>query len=231
MTKPTAQIKDRLREALDVRNLTQQELADMANIPKSSISQYLSGYAKPKNDRIFSMASALGVNEAWLLGYDVPMSKSLYGSTEEATILREVSVAYQAPSQSSAVRIKVYGTVPAGVPVEAIEDVVDWEEIPKEWTKGNQEYFGLRVKGDSMYPKYQEGDTIIIRKQPVCENGDDCIVYVNGHDATLKKVLKKQDCIVLQPLNPEYEPTVYDYNDEFNPVVIVGVVVEIRRKV
>ena len=128
-------------------------------------------------------------------------------------------------------RIKVFGTVPAGIPIEAIEDVVDWEDIPNDWISGGQEYFGLKVKGDSMYPKYLDGDTIIVRKQSDCESGQDCVVYVNGYDATLKKVVKKPDCIILQPLNPTYDPKVYDYNDESNPVTIAGVVVEIRRTV
>lgn len=123
------------------------------------------------------------------------------------------------------------GSVPAGIPLEAIEDVVDWEDIPIEWTKGGKEFFSLRVKGDSMYPKFIEGDTIILRKEDDCENGDICAVYVNGYDATLKKVVKKQDCIILQPLNNAYEPKVFDYNDELNPIRIAGVVVEIRRKI
>lgn len=129
------------------------------------------------------------------------------------------------------VRIPVLGSVPAGIPLEAVEDIVDWEDIPREWTKGGKDFFGLKVKGDSMYPKYIEGDTIILRKADDCESGDDCVVYVNGYDATLKKVIKKTDCIILQPLNVNYEPRVYDYNSEEEPVIVAGVVVEIRRKV
>ena len=134
-------------------------------------------------------------------------------------------------SESSSVRINVLGSVPAGIPLEAVEDIVDWEEIPKEWTKGGKEYFGLRVQGKSMYPKYMEEDTIILRKANDCESGDECVVYVNGHDATLKKVIKKADHIILQPLNSDYEPLMFDYNDEEHPIKIAGVVVEIRRKV
>lgn len=133
--------------------------------------------------------------------------------------------------EPTSIRIPVLGSVPAGIPLEAIEDVVDWEDIPIEWTKGGKEFFSLRVKGDSMYPKFIEGDTIILRKEDDCENGDICAVYVNGYDATLKKVVKKQDCIILQPLNNAYEPKVFDYNDELNPIRIAGVVVEIRRKI
>jgi repressor LexA len=134
-------------------------------------------------------------------------------------------------STSNAVRINVYGTVPAGVPIEAVEDIVDWEELPREMTAGGKEYFGLRVKGDSMFPRYLDGDTIIVLIQPDCESGEDAVVYVNGYDATLKKVIKKETGVLLQPLNHNYEPVLYSYVDLDHPVTILGVVDEIRRKV
>lgn len=218
MNKPIDELKNRLKKALDMRSISQQELSEMTKIPKASISQYLSGYAKPKQDRIYSIARALHINEAWLLGYDVSMDDT------------DLETSYYQPAPKPN-RIPVLGSVPAGVPIEAIEDIVDWEDIPMDWLRGGQEYFGLKVKGDSMYPKYLENDTVIVRKQDDCESGQDCVVYVNGYDATLKKVVKKPDCIILQPLNPVYDPKIYDYNDEENPVIIAGVVVEIRRSV
>ncbi|MEQ2616351.1 S24 family peptidase, partial [Intestinimonas aquisgranensis] len=92
-----------------------------------------------------------------------------------------------------AIRISVLGTIPAGIPIDAVEDILDWEEIPVSWTTGDREYFGLRVKGDSMYPRYLEGDTVILRKQSTCDSGDDCAVMVNGNDATLKQVILRGD--------------------------------------
>ena len=218
MNKPIDELKNRFKRAFDVRNVSQQELSEMTKIPKASISQYLSGYAKPKQDRIYSIAKALHINEAWLLGYDVSMDGT------------DLENPYD-HSNTKPNRIPVLGSVPAGVPIEAIEDVVDWEDIPMEWLNGGKEYFGLKVKGDSMYPKYLENDTLIVRKEDDCESGQDCVVYVNGYDATLKKVIKRPDCIILQPLNPAYEPKIYDYNDEDNLVKIAGIVVEIRRTV
>ena len=84
MDKPIEMIQTRLRKAIDRSGLTQQEVANKTKIPKASISQYLSGYAKPKNDRIYLLANALDVNEAWLLGFDVPMKK---GDANESEIL------------------------------------------------------------------------------------------------------------------------------------------------
>lgn len=132
-----------------------------------------------------------------------------------------------------AIRISVLGTIPAGVPVEAVEDVLDWEEIPESWGSGGREYFGLRVKGDSMYPRYLEGDTVILRKQPTCDSGNDCAVLVNGDEATLKQVILRQDgSVELRPVNPAYPPRVYSPAEvERLPVHILGVVVELRRKI
>lgn len=132
----------------------------------------------------------------------------------------------------SVTTIKVYGTIPAGIPVEAIEDVVDTEEIPTAWLQGDREYFALRIKGDSMYPQYLEGDIVIFRKTDTCETGDDCVVYVNGQDATFKRVKRLDDgTIILQPLNANYAPyTLSAQQVQELPVTIGGVAVELRRK-
>ena len=128
-----------------------------------------------------------------------------------------------------------------GVPMECIEDIIDTEEIPADMLKGGKQYFGLKVKGNSMFPEYLDGDNLIILKQDDCESGDDCIVMVNGNDGTFKRVIKdeQKQTIRLQPLNTTldengnflYEPITYTKEQiEQLPVRILGVVEEIRRK-
>lgn len=136
-------------------------------------------------------------------------------------------------SSSSDVRIPVLGTIPAGIPLDAIEDILDWEEIPAAWITGNRQYFGLKVRGDSMYPRYLDGDTVILQKETTCESGDDCAVLVNGSEATLKQVMIKGDgSLELRPTNPAYPPRTYSPAEiESIPVQIIGVVVELRRKI
>lgn len=132
---------------------------------------------------------------------------------------------------STSAVVFVYGTIPAGIPMECIEDIIDTEEIPSEMLKGGKQYFGLKVKGDSMEPEYLDGDTLILLKQEDCESGDDCVVMVNGFDGTFKRVFKNEQGIILQPLNNKYSPMVYSNEDIQNlPVRILGVVEEIRRK-
>lgn len=134
-------------------------------------------------------------------------------------------------STSTAV-VLVYGTIPAGIPMECIEDVLDTEEIPASMLKGGKQYFGLKVKGNSMFPAYLNGDTVIFEKVDDCESGQDCVVMVNGNDGTFKRVLKNENGIILQPLNSEYEPLVFT-NEQINnlPVKIIGIAKEIRRKI
>ena len=136
-------------------------------------------------------------------------------------------------SSSSGIRIPVLGTIPAGIPLDAIEDILDWEEIPAAWATGDRQYFGLRVRGDSMYPRYLDGDTVILQKETTCESGDDCAVLVNGSEATLKQVMIKGDgSLELRPANPAYPPRPYSPAEiESSPVQIIGVVVELRRKI
>ena len=131
------------------------------------------------------------------------------------------------------IRIPVLGTIPAGIPLEAIEDILDWEEIPAAWGSGDRQYFGLRVRGDSMYPRYLEGDTVILRKETTCESGDDCAILVNGDVATLKQVIIRGDgSLELRPTNPAYPPRIYSPAEiESFPVQSIGVVVELRRKI
>lgn len=132
----------------------------------------------------------------------------------------------------SVVEINIYGSIPAGVPIEAIEDIVGTEQIPASWLHGGREYYALTVRGDSMYPVYLDGDTVIVRKESTCQTGDDCVVYVNGYDATLKRVKLHDDgSIEICPLNTNYAPRRYTRQEAAElPVQIGGVVVELRRR-
>lgn len=145
---------------------------------------------------------------------------------------QEFKMNEEAPKfNSSSAVVFVYGTIPAGIPMECIEDILDTEEISADMLKGGKEYFGLRIKGNSMSPEYLDGDTLILEKVENCENGQDCVVMVNGDDGTFKRVFKNENGIILQPLNSEYQPMVYS-NEQIEklPVKIIGKVVELRRK-
>ncbi len=195
------------------KGMSQDELAELLQYKSyTTIQKWESGVSEPPIKTLKAIADIFNVDINDLANKDLTAPLKL------ATI-------------KPSIRIKVYGTVPAGIPIEAIEDVLDYEDLTPEQFDPNSEYFGLRVKGDSMYPKYIEGDTVIIKRQSDCESGRDAIVYVNGYDATLKKVVKQEHGILLQPLNPAHDPRFYSYDDAEHPVVICGEVVELRRKI
>lgn len=182
---------------------------------KSTIYRYMNGEMAPKISTIRYLAEIFLVNPIWLMGYDVPKKRDeLYNNN----------------SKNPAV-VFVYGTIPAGIPMECIEDIIDTEEISTDMLKCGKQYFGLKIKGNSMSPEYLDGDTIILEKVDDCESGQDCVVMVNGNDGTFKRVFKNETGIILQPLNPEFQPLIYT-NEQIKslPVRVIGKVVELRRK-
>ena len=146
----------------------------------------------------------------------------------------DVSIDYLLGGDSSPscdiLSVPVLGDVAAGIPIEAIQDIVDYEEIDKAMM-GNGEFFGLRLKGSSMEPRMRDGDVVIIRKQSDAETGDVVVAMVNGDSATVKKLKKGPSGITLIPNNPAYDPMFYS-NEEIVqlPVRILGKVVELRAK-
>lgn len=173
----------------------------------------------PSLDSLYSIAKGMNISAENLL--------TILDNNQEVSLSST-----EVTSRSSPAVVLVYGKIPAGIPMEMIEDIIDTEEIPSSWLNGNKEYFGLKVNGTSMMPKYQNNDTIICLKCEDCESGDDCVVAVNGNDATFKKVIKNENGIILQPLNPSFAPLVYTNEDiKKLPVRILGKVVELRRKI
>ena len=212
-------MKEKKLRQIDVLNLAK-PFQEKYNIKfyKSHLSQYVNGKSNPDNEKIFLLSKVFGVSEAWLLGYDVPR----YKVTEEFD--EDIS------PKPQGLQIPVLGTVAAGIPISAVEDILDYEEIPQSW-QNQGEFFGLRIKGDSMKPDINDGDTVIVKQQSTANNGDVVIALVNGDDATCKKFEKLDNGIMLISNNSEYSP-MYFSNEEVTtkPVVIVGRVLELRRK-
>lgn len=161
----------------------------------------------PRIDRVEMLANYFGIQKADLIERHIP------GVTE-----------------TRAIKIPVLGYVRAGIPLDAVETILDYEEIsPQMAAQGD--FFALQIKGDSMQPRIQEGDVVIVRQQSTAETGDIAVVLVNGDEATVKKIIKQENGIVLQPLNPTYEPMFFSLKDiEEKPVQIIGRVVELRGK-
>ncbi len=215
---------NRLKHIMNLKGIKAVELSQKTNIAKSQISHWLNGTYKAKQDSLTTLADFFDVNEAWLMGFDVPMNRDGDTTKQDDNIIYEFI-------NKPKVQIPILGKVPAGVPIEAIEDILGYTDIDYDLVKYGERYFALRIQGDSMYPDYLPNDIIIVKQQQDCNSGDDCVVLVNGYDATFKKIIKESDGIKLKPINNDYETKKYTSNEIIDkPVIIVGVCTEIRRK-
>lgn len=134
------------------------------------------------------------------------------------------------PIKKTSIKIPVLGKVIAGIPIEAVEEILDYEEIDEKMARTG-EFFALQIKGDSMDPIMSAGDVVIVRKQSDVDNGQIGIILINGDEATVKKVIKKENGIMLVANNPMYEPMFFDaYDIQTKPVKIIGRVIELRKK-
>ena len=206
-----ATTSERIKEAMENLGLKQADLVDRTGISKGALSSYISGRYLPKQTNIYLIAKALNVSEAWLMGADVPMKRL-------------------SPPRPSSIKINVLGRVAAGIPIEAVEEIIDQEEITEELARTGS-FFGLQIKGNSMEPRMCEGDVVIVRQQDDAESGDIVIALINGDDAVCKRLRKYKEGIELISNNPSYEP-MYFSNEEIEkkPVRIIGKVVELRGK-
>lgn len=131
---------------------------------------------------------------------------------------------------SKGVTINVLGHVAAGIPIDAIEDIIDAEEITEELAKTG-DFFGLKIKGDSMTPTICDGDIVIVRQQNDAENGEIVIATINGDEATCKRLRKYKEGIELASINPSYDTFEFSNQEVIEkPVKIIGKVIESRRK-
>lgn len=201
---------DRLRAARNHAGLSQKELALRLYISQQAYARYEAGSSSPNPDTLSKIADELNVPVDFLLGRET---------------------VFDAPSSSAGgVWLPVLGKVAAGIPIAAIEYIEDYEEISSDLAKTG-DFFALRIKGDSMTPRIQDGDVVIVRQQTDCDSGDVAVVLVNGEDATIKRIKKTPEGLMLIPNNSQYEPVFYSNQQiESLPVTIIGKVVELRGK-
>lgn len=195
---------NRFKELRNKYGYSQKELAEMLFVNQTAVSQWERGVTTPNKSSLAKLCDLFDVSADYLLGID---EKKIKG-----------------------VKIPVLGRVQAGIPFEAIEEILDWEEISPEMA-ATGDHFGLRVRGRSMEPRILEGDVIIVRKQSDVDSGDTAVVMVNGDEATVKKVKKTKAGLTLIPNNPAFDPMFYTPEEVMTlPVQIIGKVVELRGK-
>lgn len=204
---------DSLKAIRKEKKISQKALSEALFVSQQSVAKWETNKASPNPETIVKIAAALGVPLHVLLESDAPSASNI-----------------PAPSMPGSRWVPVLGKVAAGVPIEAIEEVLDYEEVSAEMARTG-EYYGLQIKGDSMEPRMKSGDVVIVRQQETAETGDIAVVLVNGDEATVKRVRIQESGIALIPSNPAYNIMFYT-NEEIDtlPVRIIGKVVELRAK-
>lgn len=206
---------ERLKQAMKLKNMTQSELCEKTGIPKSAMSQYVSGAFTPKQERTYLIAKALNVNESWLLGYDdISMDREPERDHLSALIQKYDNIK---PIQLK--RFPMLGAIACGEPIFADEDREHYIMADMDIDAD----FCLTAKGDSMInARIYEGDIVFIKEMPIVENGDIAAVIIED-EATLKRVYYYPDDNMLQLVaeNPKYKPLVYQ-GPELDTIRILG---------
>ena len=196
---------NRIKELRQSRGLSQKQLSDMLFVNQTAVSQWERGVTTPTKETLIKLANMFNTSIDDLLGV-------------------------QENESHKGVLVPILGQVIAGIPIDAVEDILGYEEISREMaTQG--EYFALQIKGNSMEPRMRQGDVVIVKKQSAVESGDIAVVLVNGDEATIKKFVIHDNGISLISNNESYSPMFYTKREiEEKPVTVLGKVVELRAK-
>ena len=206
-------IGEKIKYFRNKRNITQEELAEKLGTTYQSISRYETGDRNTNNALLYRISQILDIS-----------INDLFPPVDNAEF---VDIGF-----GDSVRIPVLGYIKAGLPIEAQEDIIDYIDIPKLWTKGGKEFYALKISGDSMTPKYQDGEIVIFEKTKDYEkcNKQDCAVMINCTECTFKKFTWNEDGVTLIPYNTnKYELMHFTREQvESMPISVIGLAVEKR---
>ncbi len=194
---------NRIKTLRKLKSIDQKVLALDLKVSQPTISDWENGRKKPSAKSTEKLADYFGVSVDYLLGR---------------------------PDSLKGVQVPVLGRVQAGIPIEAVQEIIDYEEITPELA-ATGEFFCLQVKGDSMEPKFSNGDVVVVKKQSDAEGGSIVVAIINGNDATIKKLKKTEDGLMLISTNPHYDPMFFSNAEVVKlPIEIIGKVIELRAK-
>ena len=195
------EFKDRLDEAMTLRNTTAAELSRLADVNEGAISQYRAGKYKASQRSLDKLARALRVSIPWLMGADVPMEDSSTCDLPSPTTTDDVATFY------------IQTSVAAHYDAVSDNETLEGEkvEIPTSYLHGRNpdEFCAMRVKGNSMYPQFQDGDIVIVLKQETLDHsGQIGVICYAGDEMTIKRInfVDGEDWLELIPLNNAFPP-------------------------
>ncbi len=214
---------DLVKEYREKHDISMDEFSKICNLSKGYISM-LENNINPRNNKPIAPTLLTIKKIALAMNMDIDSVLKALNSDQK------INLGTEAKKSSRGITINILGRVAAGIPINAIEDIIDTEEITEELAQTGT-FFGLKIKGDSMTPNICDGDIVIVRQQDDAESGDIVIATINGDEATCKRLRKYQQGIELISNNPSYDPFEFTNEEIINkPVKILGKVIELRRK-
>lgn len=206
-----------LKYLREKKGLSQNRLAEKIGVNQTTIARWEDDNRVPTIDNAIDVSNALDIPLEVLLGKDLRFDNAEVVELEQ-----------------NIVKIPVFGTIKAGIPIESQPDIIDYVDIPKDWMIGEKNFFGLKISGDSMFPKYLEEDIVIFEQCDDIEkyNNKDVAVMINNTESTFKKILVNEQGIVLQPYNAAYDIMMFSKEQVENlPIKVVGFAREKRTKI
>ncbi|HDL4774125.1 TPA: helix-turn-helix domain-containing protein [Staphylococcus aureus] len=233
--------KDRLKQIMSERKISQSELSRRTGIGRNSISDYLNGKYEAKQDKVFELAKALNVNEAWLMGFDISKNRKIENNDiasiySKLTPPRQKNVLNYANEQldeqntkgdnivdinsykQDRIAVNVNGCVSAGVG-ERLHGETLFTEMVKAPIPPHD--LALKVNGDSMEPMFKDGEIIFVEKTHNIKNGQ-IGIFIIEEEAYVKKVFVEDDRLTLVSLNKEYDDLHFYRNES---VRLIGKVI------
>lgn len=198
-----------LKYYMELNNKDRNDICKDLQFPYTTFAEWYNGNIYPRIDKIELIANYFGIKKSDLIERKDRTDKL----------------------GNPVISIPILGTVKAGYNYLAQENWVGTVDVDKSLVGSGENYFALKVKGDSMFPVLIEDDIVIVKRQNDFENGDIVVAIVNGDEATIKKGKKSEVGILLQPLNNNYEPLIFTYDEMKDiPVIIVGIVKQLKRE-
>lgn len=207
---------ERIKKLREARGLSQVELAEKINIGKQNLYKYENDIiTNIPSDKIELIAEVLNSTPSYIMGWeDAPVKMP-----SNTFPVDDIEV----------VKIPIIGRVAAGIGCLADNEIVGYETADASDIRCEGEYRYLRVEGDSMYPKFEEGDLVLVRCQNSVDSGSYAVVIIDGEDGVIKRVVYDKNSIELQSINPMYPPRRFE-NEEVLRIQVFGLVKAIKRK-
>lgn len=209
----------RMLQVMKEKGMTQKELCNRIGRDQNTFTQWKRGNNKGYRSYISEIAEILGVSADYLLG-----------KTDDPRPILERAGINTIPMEEQAMR-PIIGMASAGSGVLAQEQILGWESVDIKYN--TDEYFYLQISGDSMAPKIDDGDLVLVHRQDEVSSGDVAVVLVTDHDEEAEGFVKKveidDDSVTLVSFNPYYPPRVFS-GKSIQQLSFVGKVVELKRK-